>query len=331
MLLRCHCRGPLSPGANTMPKLTLTVNVLAYARSTCSSCSSGGMARASLDDEDVWEDDFQTPHMPVCCIVWQSGGSHGDPVTERMEASEGSPGWQSFYWVDVGEEEPEMLECIDPLWRATCWLQVAVQGIAREEVPWYELVTPLMSGAEGTTLSLAKHLLVAWQWSIKVHGEDDYQPTSTILNISQFMTDEETAGGVGEPHWFVAYSCTLQWVGEVAHRWKWDWPMREALEVKASPLVHTFWQETGADLTVASIKLCWEPPLRTLYHQRENGPTTHVITFLDELAVWVPSLDAWDQLVWLPMAAALWALMEAELYSYCCSQVVDLSPMMPAA
>ena len=29
------------------------------------------------------------------------------------------------------------------------------------------------------------------------------------------MTDEETAGGVGEPHWFVAYSRALQWVGEV--------------------------------------------------------------------------------------------------------------------
>ena len=51
----------------------------------------------------------------------------------------------------------------------------------------------------------------------------------TILNIGQFMTEEETAGGVGEPHWFVAYSHTLQWVGEVARRRKWEWPMREAL------------------------------------------------------------------------------------------------------
>ena len=64
---RCHCGGPLSPGANTMPKLASAVNIPAYAHS---SCSSGGMARASLDDEDAWEDDFQTPHMPVCHIVW---------------------------------------------------------------------------------------------------------------------------------------------------------------------------------------------------------------------------------------------------------------------
>ena len=107
--------------------------------------------------------------------------------------------------------------------------------------------------------------------------------------------------------------------------------MREALEVKASPLMHTFWQETGADLTVASIKLCWEPPPRALYRQRESGPTTHVITFLDELEVWVPSLNAWDQLVWLPTAAVPQALTEAELYGYCCGQVVDLSPVMLVA
>ena len=96
-------------------------------------------------------------------------------------------------------------------------------------------------------------------------------------------------------------------------------------------LIHALWQETGADLTVASIKLCWEPPPRALYRQRENSPTTHVITFLDELVVWVPSLNTWDQLVWPPTAAVPWALTEAELHSYCHIQAVDLSPMMPAA
>ena len=63
---RCHCGGPLSPGADTMPKLASAVNILAYA---CSSHSGGGMARASLDDEDAWENNFQTPHMAVCRIV----------------------------------------------------------------------------------------------------------------------------------------------------------------------------------------------------------------------------------------------------------------------
>ena len=61
-----------------------------------------------------------------------------------------------------------MLESMDPHWRATHWLQVMVQGIAKEEVPWYELVIPLTLGAEGAALSLAKHHLTAWRWSIKV-------------------------------------------------------------------------------------------------------------------------------------------------------------------
>ena len=181
-----------------------------------------------------------------------------------------------------------MLESIDPTWRATHWLQLAVQGIVEDEVPWYELVIPLMLGAEGAALSLAKHLLAAWRWSIKVQGEDVCPPAPTALNIRQFMIKEEVAEGMGEPHWFVAYFCTLQWVGEAARRWKWEWPAREALEVKVSPLVHIFWEETGADLTVSCIKLCWEPAPRAIFCKRQEGPVAHIITFLDELAVQVP-------------------------------------------
>ena len=80
-----------------------------------------------------------------------------------------------------------------------------------------------------------------------------------------------------------------------------------------------------------SIKLCWEPAPRVLYHQRESGPTAHIISYLDELVVCIPSLDAWDQMVWPTAVATLRALTEAELYGYCQGQVVDLSPVMPAA
>ena len=156
-------------------------------------------------------------------------------------------------------------------------------------------------------------------------------PTPTVLNINQFMTEEEVAEGLGEPHWFMAYSRTLQWVGEAACRWKWVWPVREALEVKVSPLVSAFWEETSTDLTVACIKLCWEPIPRAIYRKREDGPIAHIITFLDKLAVQVPSLDTWDQLVWPPMVAILQALTEAKLYGYCHGQAVDLSPMMLVA
>ena len=139
------------------------------------------------------------------------------------------------------------------------------------------------------------------------------------------------AEGMGEPHWFVAYFCALQWVGKAAHRWKWVWPTREALEVKVSPLVHPFWEETGMDLTVASIKLCWEPAPRAIYHKTEDGPIAHIITYMDELVVRVPSLDAWDQLVWPSTVAIPRVLTEAELYGYCHSQVVNLGPVMLVA
>ena len=129
----------------------------------------------------------------------------------------------------------------------------------------------------------------------------------------------------------MAYSHTLQWVGEAACGQKWEWPAREALEVKVSLLVHTFWEETGTDLIVACVKLCWEPTPRAIYHKREEGPVAHVITFLDELAVRVPSLDTWDQLVWPSTVAVPQALTEAELCGYCHGHAVDLGPVMPVA
>ena len=89
-LSSCHHRGPSPPNADTMPKLALAVNVVSYARS---SCSSGGMAWASLSEEDAWEDDFQTPHTPVCHIVRQDGGGCGELAPEWMDASRRSPSW----------------------------------------------------------------------------------------------------------------------------------------------------------------------------------------------------------------------------------------------
>ena len=179
------------------------------------------MAQASLDDDNAWDDDFQTAHTPVHCIVWREDDSHGEPFDGRMESLRGSPGWQTGNQVDIGEEEAT-LETINPTWRTTRWLQFVVQGISYDEVPWYEFIIPLMVGTEGTALSLAKCLLAVWRWSAKVLGWDVCPPALTALNIRQFMTKEEVLEGVDESLWFVAYSHTLQWVGEAAHGQKWD-------------------------------------------------------------------------------------------------------------
>ena len=124
--------------------------------------------------------------------------------------------------MNIVEEEPETLGEIDANWSAKWWLEVAIQGIGDEEVPWHDLLTPLMSGAEGTTKALAKCLVAAWRWNIKVRGKGVCLPTPRMLNIGQFLHDQETEGGWEELHWLVAYSHTLQQVGEAAHRRKWD-------------------------------------------------------------------------------------------------------------
>ena len=82
---------------------------------------------------------------------------------------------------------------------------------------------------------------------------------------------------------------------------------------------------------MVSVKCCWEPGPRTLHHQRENGPTAHVISYFDELAVRIPTLKAWDQMVWPTTVAIPCVPTEAESYSYCWGQAVDLSPVMPTA
>ena len=194
------------------------------------------------------------------------------------------------------------MEEINAHWKAQWWLQVATQGVRDEEVPWHELLTLLTSGAEGAAKALVKHLVAAWRWNIKVQGEGVCPPTPSVLNIGQFLTDQEAGGGMGERHWFMAYSHALQRVGKAAHRRKWD-TQQEALEIKASLLVHAFWHETEVDLMMASVKCCWEPTPRTLHHQWDNGPTTHIISYLNELAVHVPTSEAWDEMVWPTVVA----------------------------
>ena len=63
-----------------------------------------------------------------------------------------------------------MLETVDPTWRATHWLQLVVQGISDDEVPWYDLVTLLMVGTEGAALLLAKCLLTIWHGVLGSRG-----------------------------------------------------------------------------------------------------------------------------------------------------------------
>ena len=209
---RCCCGMAVSHNVCTMPKVALMVNVPPYTRS---SHSGEGTARALLDQDEALEDDFQTQHTPVHHVMWQEDNGHQSSAEGGLEYSRGSPRQWTEFQIDIGEEE-ETLETVDPTWRASHWLQLVVQGISDDEVPWYDLITPLMVGAKGVALSLAKCLLTVWWWSIKVQGWDVCLPTPTVFNIGQFMMWEEVLGKVDDSLWFEVYSHTLQRVGEAA-------------------------------------------------------------------------------------------------------------------
>ena len=195
-----------------------------------------------------------------------------------------------------------MLEMVDPTWRTTHWLQLVVQGISDDEVPWYELVLPLMVGTEGAALSLAKCLLTIWQWSIKVQGQDVFPPAPTALNIGQFMTWEEVLENVDNSLWLAAYSHALQRVGEAVHGQQWQWPRGKVLEVGVSPLVRAFWEETGVELGTSCMKLCWELPPRDVFRRRERGAISHAITLWTTwqcmFPVSMPGTNLYGRQVW---------------------------------
>ena len=72
-----------------------------------------------------------------------------------------------------------------------------------------------------------------------------------------------------------------------------------------------------------------ELPPQGVFRRRERGTVSHTITFMDDVAMHIPSLDTWDQFVWLPAVAMPWATMEVEQYGYHCGHTVDLGPIMP--
>ena len=139
---RCYCSTAVPHDISTMPKVASVVNVPPHAQS---SHSGKGMALASLDQDEGLEDDFQTQHMPVCRVRRRVDSGSGSSARGGLECSRGSLGQWAAYRIDICEEE-ETLETVDSTWQTTRWLQLVVQGISDDEVPWYEYVMLLMSG-----------------------------------------------------------------------------------------------------------------------------------------------------------------------------------------
>ena len=54
-----------------------------------------------------------------------------------------------------------------------------------------------------------------------------------------------------------------------------------------------------------------------------------VHTFLDDMVVGTPTLDAWDQFVWPPSAAVPWTTIQAKQYGYRHGNTINLGTVMP--
>ena len=52
---------------------------------------------------------------------------------------------------------------------------------------------------------------------------------------------------------------------------------------------------------------------------------------MDDVAMHIPSLNAWDQFVWPLTVAVPWAAMEVEQYGYHWGHAMDLGPVMPVS
>ena len=84
MTVRCYCGAAASHNLSTTPKVASMVNVPPHTRS---SHSGEGMAWASLDHDEALEDDFQTQHMLVHCVMRQEDTGHQSSAKGRLESS----------------------------------------------------------------------------------------------------------------------------------------------------------------------------------------------------------------------------------------------------
>ena len=103
-----------------------------------------------------------------------------------------------------------------------------------------------------------------------------------MLNIGQFL-DEELKEGDHMP-WLLAYAHALQCVGEAVEGRKWC-PIGMCFTPQVSPLVDAFIKETGVQLTELRIASCLDQPAAEVPLQKQDGPFTDVIAYLDDLVL----------------------------------------------
>ena len=138
------------------------------------------------------------------------------------------------------------------------------------------------AGATGAR-ELAKHFLAIWQWTVEVATTNFCLPAPTMFNIGQFL-DEELKEGDCMP-WLLAYARAQQCVGEATEGRMW-YPIGMHSTPQVSPLVNTFIEQMGVELTELRITSCWGQSAVEVPLQRQDGSFTDVTAYLDDLAQW---------------------------------------------
>ena len=106
---------------------------------------------------------------------------------------------------------------MDPMWQTAKWVQVCEEGLDKEEISLWPLVSPLTDGSNTASKELTRWLVATWRWAKKVSKTPICPPAPTILNIGQFL--DVGPKEVDHMYWLLAYAHRLQCVGG-CHRWE---------------------------------------------------------------------------------------------------------------
>ena len=82
----------------------------------------------------------------------------------------------------------------NPMWKVTKWLEACIETLREEDVPWWQLVVPLMDAGTTGTPEFTKQFLAMWQWTVEVAATNFCLPTPTMLNIGHFLDEKPKEG-----------------------------------------------------------------------------------------------------------------------------------------
>ena len=270
-----------------------------------------------------------TMQLMVTVLPWtisshSTGGAQAAALDHAADSDEESP-FPKASWCHVMRGSPKKVQ-LDPMWEMTKWLEACVETLGEEDVLWWPLVAPLMDAGTPGTRELTKCFLATWQWMVEVAATNFCLPAPTMLNICQLL-DEELEEGDCTP-WLLAYACTLQSMGEAAEGRTWC-PMGMCFTLQVSPLMDTFIEEMGVELTELRIASCWSQLAVEVLLQKQDGPFADVIAYLDDLVRCILTQKAWDELVFQAPLTSPSVPHKCTHLSYILGCTVDLGGALP--